>query len=114
MVPAYPDSRMPAAPTTTRPDPFRTDSLPTRCALLRCVLMLGVTLLYACRAGGEAGKFKHTGHVTISKGNCVGCHGTDPEAPKRPTEKACVACHPKGAKLFAEYQSLPKGDRIIP
>jgi hypothetical protein len=105
---------MSAVPTTIKPDPFRPDSLLSRCALLRCFLMLGVALLPACRGGGEAGKFKHTGHVTISKGNCVGCHGSDPDAPKRPTGKACVACHPKGAKLFAEFESLPKGDRIIP
>jgi hypothetical protein len=85
------------------------------CARLRCGLLLCLALLPACRSGeGEAGRFKHTGHVTVTRGTCVGCHGSDPAAPKRPGAKECTACHPKGARLFAEFSAEPAAQRIIP
>jgi hypothetical protein len=77
------------------------------------VLLLALAALPGCK-GGEAGKFKHTGHVTIAKGACTGCHGDDPAAPKKPVEKACTGCHAKGAQLFAEFRALPEGARIKP
>lgn len=104
---------MHAVPKTTFRDLRRPNSRPAGRAPSRLCLLLALVLLSACR-GGEAGKFKHTGHVTVAKGVCVDCHGNDAGSPRRPDEKACIACHPKGAKLFAELQALPKGDRIIP
>ncbi|HEY3488950.1 MAG TPA: hypothetical protein VGK27_02375 [Candidatus Deferrimicrobiaceae bacterium] len=81
---------------------------------MRCCLLMGLAILSSCNAGDDAGKFKHTGHVTIAKGSCVPCHGNDPAAPTRPTRKECGACHAKGAQLFAEFQALPVPSRIIP
>jgi hypothetical protein len=52
--------------------------------------------------------------VTIAKGSCTACHGTDPAVPGSPSASACTACHAKGAQLFAELRALPKAGRIVP
>jgi hypothetical protein len=75
-------------------------------------LLLSLALLSACR--GEAGKFKHTGHVTIAKGKCDPCHGADPSSPRTPAASDCTGCHAKGLKLYAEFAALAFSDRIIP
>lgn len=104
---------MSAAPDLLPPAASRPFRRPAGRPLLACLLLAAAAFHPACK-GGEAGKFKHTGHVTISKGACSSCHGADPAAPASPTEKECVACHPKGAKLYAEFHSLPKESRIVP
>lgn len=104
---------MHVAPTRRTTPPRRPVAEPGVGPLLRCLVLLAAALMPGCR-GGEAGKFKHTGHVTIAKGACSDCHGADPAAPARPGERECVACHPKGARLFAEFHALPRESRIVP
>lgn len=105
---------MPASPPSPVARHFLTTvSRLSDCAWLRCCLLLGLAFLPGCR-GGEAGQFKHTGHVTVTRGTCVACHGADPAVPRRPTEKDCTGCHAKGARLFAEFKALPAASRIIP
>ncbi len=104
---------MSAVSVSTIPAFFRPFNRMADCAWLRGCLLLGLVFLPACR-GGESGKFKHTGHVTVTRGTCVACHGSARSTPRRPVEKDCTGCHAKGAQLFAEFKSLPEPSRIIP
>ncbi len=104
---------MSAVPASTKPALARPLNRRADLARLGRCLLLGLAFLSAC-GGGEAGKFKHTGHVTVTRGTCVNCHGSDQAAPKRPTEKECTGCHAKGVQLFTEFMTLPESSRIIP
>ena len=41
--------------------------------------------------------FRHDGHVTVTKGDCSPCHGSDPAKPRPATTADCAACHRQAA-----------------
>ncbi|MGE5664531.1 MAG: hypothetical protein ACM31I_09405 [Deltaproteobacteria bacterium] len=65
------------------------------------VVLLAISLAAAAcsKAGGE---FRHAQHVTVTRGDCAPCHGTDPAAPRPATDADCAACHRQ-----AQEQSPP-------
>jgi len=56
-------------------------------------ILMAVPLLVAAAACGRSGDFRHAAHVTVTKGDCAPCHGSDAAAPRRAVDADCAACH---------------------
>lgn len=54
-----------------------------------------MVLLVACSPGDKT--FRHDGHVTVTKGACLPCHGPDPANPRSASTADCAACHRQAA-----------------
>ncbi len=57
--------------------------------------LLAVSLLLAVAGCSRDGDFRHAAHLTVTKGDCIPCHGPDPAAPRRAADADCAACHRK-------------------
>ena len=58
-------------------------------------VVLVVFLVVACERRDRT--FRHDGHVTVTKGVCVPCHGPDPANPRPASTADCAACHRQAA-----------------
>src|SRR5512143_81652 len=57
------------------------------------VILLAVTFLAVVVACGKRGEFRHAAHLSVTKGECAPCHGSDPAAPRAAVDADCAACH---------------------
>ncbi len=57
------------------------------------LILLALPFLFAAAACGRSGDFRHAAHVTVTKGDCAPCHGSDPSSPRRAVDADCAACH---------------------
>lgn len=82
------------------------------------VIFLAIPILAVAAACGKSGEFRHAAHVTVTKGECAPCHGSDPAAPRPAVDADCAAFHrqaqdpsPSGAGRYGVGKGPPAAAR---
>ncbi len=65
------------------------------------VILLTILLLAIAAACGKSAEFRHAAHVTVTKGECAPCHGSDRAAPRPAVDADCAACHRQAQEASA-------------
>ena len=83
------------------------------------VILLTISLISAAAACGKSGEFRHAAHVTVTKGECAPCHGSDAAAPRPAMNADCAVCHkqalepsPSGAGRYGVGNGPPASVRF--